>query len=80
MQVINQLEEAGFEIHSSENVGIHYSLTINRWYDNWQKNKKTIVKEYGERWWRQWNWFLAWSVLAPEQVHTLQRALPWVGG
>lgn len=65
--VINQLEEAGFEVHSLENVGIHYSLTINRWYDNWQTNKKAIIEEYGERWWRQWNVFLAWSVLAPEQ-------------
>uniref|UniRef100_A0A2P2HXW5 sphingolipid C(9)-methyltransferase n=1 Tax=Hirondellea gigas TaxID=1518452 RepID=A0A2P2HXW5_9CRUS len=65
--VINQLEENGFEIHSLENVGIHYSATINHWYDNWQSNREYIIKKYGPRWFRQWNWFLAWSVIAPGQ-------------
>lgn len=64
--VINQLEKGGFEVHSVETIGIHYSATIKRWYDNWQKNKAYIVKKYGQRWFRVWNWFLAWAVLSPE--------------
>lgn len=64
--VVNNLEKAGFEIHSVENVGIHYSLTIARWHKNWLKNKDKIVKKYGERLYRIWNVFLAWSVLIAE--------------
>ncbi|HTS81670.1 MAG TPA: cyclopropane-fatty-acyl-phospholipid synthase family protein [Myxococcaceae bacterium] len=64
--VCNNLERAGFEIHSVENVGIHYSLTIDRWYRNWLKNRDAVVKGYGERWFRLWEIFLAWSVLIAE--------------
>ncbi len=60
--VVKRLEGAGFEIHSVENVGIHYSLTIQRWYDNWQKNKPVILAAYNEWWFRCWEVFLAWSV------------------
>jgi cyclopropane fatty-acyl-phospholipid synthase-like methyltransferase len=59
--VVKGLEKAGFEIHSAENVSIHYALTIKRWHDNWQKNHDAIVKSYGERWYRLWHLFLAWS-------------------
>ena len=59
--VVKGLEKAGFEIHSAENVSIHYSLTIKRWHANWQKNQALILKAYGERWYRLWHLFLAWS-------------------
>lgn len=60
--VVENLEKAGFEIHSVENIGIHYSLTISRWYDNWMQNRAEVVKTYGEWWFRLWQVFLAWSV------------------
>jgi cyclopropane fatty-acyl-phospholipid synthase-like methyltransferase len=60
--VVENLEKAGFEIHSVENVGIHYSLTISRWYDNWMANRQEVVRAYGEWWFRLWQVFLAWSV------------------
>ncbi len=59
--VARGLEKAGFEIHSAENISIHYSLTIKRWHENWQKSKDTILRAYGERWYRLWHLFLAWS-------------------
>jgi len=65
--VTNQLEKAGFEIHSVENVGIHYSYTIDRWYQNWIRNREKVVAAYGERWFRLWYVFLGWSVLIAEQ-------------
>ncbi len=65
--VCNNLERAGFEIHSVENIGIHYSLTIERWYRNWLRNRDAVVKSYGERWFRLWEIFLAWSVLVSER-------------
>jgi len=60
--VVKRLEKAGFEIHSVENVGIHYSQTIYLWYQNWQKHKEAIRAAYGEWWVRCWDIFLAWSV------------------
>ncbi len=48
--VVKGLEKVGFEIHSAENVSVHYGMTIQRWHKNWQKNEGTIVKAYGERW------------------------------
>jgi len=64
---IIQLEMAGFEINSVKNIGIHYSLTIKRWYDNWMKNKKLITAKYDKRWFRLWEWFLAWSTIIARQ-------------
>ena len=60
--VVKNLEKAGFEIHSVENIGIHYSITIDRWYDNWMRNKEAIEKKYGQFWFRLWQVFLGWSV------------------
>jgi cyclopropane fatty-acyl-phospholipid synthase-like methyltransferase len=65
--VCKHLEKAGFEIHSVENIGIHYSVTIDRWYRNWLKNREAVVSAYGERWFRLWEVFLAWSVLIGER-------------
>lgn len=65
--VIDQLEAGGFEVRSEETIGVHYSATIKRWYDNWLTNEAVITKKYGQRWYRLWMWFLAWSVISPEQ-------------
>ena len=59
--MVKGMEKAGFSIHSTENVSIHYSVTIKRWHDNWQKNRPAIMAAYGERWYRLWHLFLAWS-------------------
>jgi len=65
--VITKLEQAGFEIHTEETIGIHYSATIKRWYDNWLKKKDYITAKYGVRWFRLWAWFLAWAIVTSEQ-------------
>jgi cyclopropane fatty-acyl-phospholipid synthase-like methyltransferase len=59
--MVKAMEKAGFDIHSAENVSIHYSITIKKWHDNWQKNRAAVLKAYGERWYRLWHLFLAWS-------------------
>lgn len=64
---VSQLECAGFEVQSHENIGIHYSETISRWLDNCQKNKDKIVSKYGEKWYNIWLVFLAWSVVVAAQ-------------
>lgn len=62
-----QLERAGFEIHSVANEGVHYSLTIRAWYHFWVWNKAEVVAKYGEKSWRNWSIFLAWSHLIAMQ-------------
>jgi sphingolipid C9-methyltransferase len=59
--MLRSMEKAGFGIYSVENISIHYSLTIRRWHENWQRNAEAVRKSYGERWYRLWNFFLAWS-------------------
>ena len=60
-------EKAGFEVQSVENVSIHYAWTIDAWHENWLKNRETVVAAYGERWFRIWNLFLAWSARIARQ-------------
>jgi cyclopropane fatty-acyl-phospholipid synthase-like methyltransferase len=59
--MVKAMEKAGFDINSAENVSIHYSVTIKRWHDNWVKNRQAVLDAYGERWFRLWHLFLAWS-------------------
>jgi cyclopropane fatty-acyl-phospholipid synthase-like methyltransferase len=65
--MLKAMEKAGWETHSVENISIHYGWTIKRWHDNWLSNKAAVVSAYGERWFRIWNFFLAWSTLIAEQ-------------
>ncbi|HUB05387.1 MAG TPA: cyclopropane-fatty-acyl-phospholipid synthase family protein [Myxococcales bacterium] len=65
--VTGQLERANFEVHTVENINVHYGLTIHRWYQNWVKNKDKILAAYGERWFRLWYLFLGWQVLTGEE-------------
>jgi sphingolipid C9-methyltransferase len=60
--VVAQAERAGFEVHRVENTGTHYAVTIHKWYQNWQRNRSAVVAKYGERWYRLWLMFLAWSI------------------
>merc|ERR1712178_201932 len=60
--VLTHLEQAGFEVQNVHNLGSHYSKTLHHWQLMWEKKKDTIVKAYGERSWRRWRVFLAWSV------------------
>lgn len=64
---ICQLEMAGFEVHSVETIGRHYSHTLHKWYDNFQKNRPKMEKKYGGYLCRLWDFFLAWSVVAAGQ-------------
>ena len=60
-EMVKAMEKAGFDIHSVENVSVHYALTIQQWHKNWQRNGDAVRRTYGERWYRLWNLFLAWS-------------------
>ncbi|CAK5271046.1 unnamed protein product [Mycena citricolor] len=65
--VVNKLEQANFEVKSIDVLGVHYSATLWRWYLNWLSNKEKVIEKYGERWFRIWAFFLAWSTIASRQ-------------
>ncbi|KAF9157181.1 hypothetical protein DFQ27_005791 [Actinomortierella ambigua] len=62
-----QLECNGFEVQSVHTIGVHYSATIYRWYQNWMQNKEMIMERYGKKWFRTWEIFLAWSTIIARQ-------------
>jgi cyclopropane fatty-acyl-phospholipid synthase-like methyltransferase len=65
--VVSQAERAGFEVHRVENCGVHYSVTIQKWYENWKRNEERVVANYGQYWFRLWTFFLGWSALIAAQ-------------
>jgi len=66
-EMMKYAERAKFEIHSVENVSMHYAWTIKKWHDNWLANREQVLATYGDRWFRIWHLFLAWSVRIAEQ-------------
>jgi cyclopropane fatty-acyl-phospholipid synthase-like methyltransferase len=62
-----QLERAGFEIQRVQNMGTHYSRTLDHWLQNWVSNKEHLVSKYGAVAYRRWEVFLAWSVRVARQ-------------
>lgn len=65
--VISKLEQAGFEVKLVDVLGVHYSATIYRWYQNWKSNEEKVKAKYGERWYRIWEFFLAYSIITVRQ-------------
>ncbi|KAG1721196.1 sphingolipid C9-methyltransferase [Suillus paluster] len=65
--VVNQVEAAGFEVKNIDVLGVHYSATIWRWYLNWVNNRQKVEEKYGERWYRVWVFFLAYSTIISRQ-------------
>lgn len=65
--MLKAFEKAGFEVRSLSNISGHYARTLRAWYENWQGNKEAVLAAYGERWFRIWHFFLAWSVMVAKQ-------------
>ncbi|KAF2710303.1 S-adenosyl-L-methionine-dependent methyltransferase [Pleomassaria siparia CBS 279.74] len=65
--VIDKLEGAGFEVKGIDTIGVHYSTTLWKWYRNWIGNKEKVTAKYGDRWFRTWEFFLAYSAIASRQ-------------
>ncbi|RMZ78464.1 hypothetical protein DV737_g3909, partial [Chaetothyriales sp. CBS 132003] len=64
---VDKLEGAGFEIKAIDTIGVHYSATLWRWYRNWIANKDKVQAKYGVRWYRIWEYFLAYSTIISRQ-------------
>ncbi|PMD13799.1 S-adenosyl-L-methionine-dependent methyltransferase [Hyaloscypha hepaticicola] len=64
---IRSVESAGFEVKNVDTIGVHYSATLWRWYRNWIANKEKVLAKYGNRWYRIWEFFLAYSTIISRQ-------------
>lgn len=64
---VGGLESSGFEIKSIDTIGVHYSATLWRWYRNWIANAEKVKAKYGVRWYRIWEYFLAYSTIISRQ-------------
>ncbi|CAH0025907.1 unnamed protein product [Clonostachys rhizophaga] len=64
---IDKLEAAGFEVKGIDTIGVHYSATLWRWYRNWLENRDKVEAKYGKRWFRIWEYFLAYSTIVSRQ-------------
>eukprot|EP00605_Chrysophyceae_sp_TOSAG23-4_P001801 GSChrysophyteH1.ASY1.ANO1.1991.1 assembled CDS len=62
-----QLEKAGFEVQRVNNLGTHYSKTLDQWLETWRNNKDKTIETYGAKSYRRWEVFLAWSVRVARQ-------------
>jgi len=65
--VTTQLERAGFEVQRVSNFGSHYSRTLAQWLEEWHAARESMIKTYGEKAYRRWEVFLAWSVRIARQ-------------
>lgn len=74
---------AGFEVHSVETIGRHYSHTLHKWYDTWMSYKDDILggkidaishHTQGKHLFRLQEFFLAWSVVAAGQASRVAAA------
>ncbi|HKO90084.1 MAG TPA: class I SAM-dependent methyltransferase [Polyangiaceae bacterium] len=60
-------EKAGWEVRGVENVSQQYVRTLELWRTNWEARRERVVAEHGERAFRVWQFFLAWSQIVAEQ-------------
>lgn len=65
--VTTHLEKAGFEVQRVSNLGNHYSRTLYQWLEHWRAAKTKTVAKYGDKAYRRWEVFLAWSVRVARQ-------------
>lgn len=65
--VTQHLERAGFEVQNVNNLGSHYSRTLDQWLEEWRADKANMTEKYGASAYRRWEVFLRWSVRVARQ-------------
>jgi cyclopropane-fatty-acyl-phospholipid synthase len=58
-EVAWELPEHGFQIQDVENIGFHYSLTAEHWYDNYEEVTDQVEEMFDKQFVRRWRLFLA---------------------
>lgn len=50
--------EYNFHLLHAESLRLHYALTLDRWYSNFQKNISAVREKFGDRFVRMWSLYL----------------------
>lgn len=59
--IMKGLVQRGFEPRDFENLRIHYAMTLDEWWRQFEKHKKEVIQMYDERFYRMWRLWLASS-------------------
>jgi cyclopropane-fatty-acyl-phospholipid synthase len=51
----------GFQLLDYENLRLHYAMTLREWTKRFEANETTIIKMYGDEFYRMWKLYLAGS-------------------
>ena len=58
MRQIAAASEELFVVEDIHNIASHYDPTLRSWFDNFQRNWKTLKDRYGDRFFRMWKYYL----------------------
>ncbi|TDO94403.1 cyclopropane-fatty-acyl-phospholipid synthase [Halanaerobium saccharolyticum] len=61
-EIIWELPENNFHLLDAEDIGYHYSLTAERWLDNFEKVSDQVKEKFDEHFYRMWRTFLMGAV------------------
>lgn len=57
-EIVWELPEKNFHLLDAEDIGYHYSLTAERWLDNYDEHSQKVKDKFDERFYRMWRTFL----------------------
>ena len=57
-EVLPHIERSGLYVTDIEILRLHYAETLKNWSDRFAKNRNDIIKSYGEKFYRKWQFYL----------------------
>jgi cyclopropane-fatty-acyl-phospholipid synthase len=57
-EIVWELPENNFHLLDAEDIGYHYSLTAERWLDNYEKVSDQVKEKFDDHFYRMWRTFL----------------------
>jgi cyclopropane-fatty-acyl-phospholipid synthase len=60
-EITSLMSDNKFYVYDYENLGQHYAMTIDHWWKNFERHKRTVIKMYDERFYRMWRLYLIGS-------------------
>jgi cyclopropane-fatty-acyl-phospholipid synthase len=57
-QLAPVIERAGLWMLDCENLRLHYARTLNCWFENLKRHEKEVQDQFGERFFRAWEYYL----------------------
>lgn len=74
-EIVWELPENNFQLLDAENIGYHYSLTAEKWLENYEETKAQVREKFDEDFFRMWRVFLIGVVFtfryASNSVHQI---------